>query len=179
VLRAFARVQAQYPDATLTLVGSGSQDATLRAQASALQLRNITFVGGVAPSDIHRYYSEADIYVQAPSIDNMPLSVLEAFASGMPVVSTGVGGVPSILRNGTDGLLVADNDDEALANAVFRLLNDPQFARSLAISARDTLAAYEWRVVCEEWWRVYRQVAARRRDDVAAQPVSAAPSNPA
>src|SRR6185436_17360745 len=106
------RIQAERPDATLTLVGSGSQDAALRAQAAALKLDHVTFAGRVPPSDIHRYYADADIYVQTPSIDNMPLSVLEAFASGMPVVSTDVGGVPSILRHRVDGLLVPDNADE-------------------------------------------------------------------
>ena len=179
VLRAFARIQAQHPDATLTLVGSGSQDAALRAQAQALQLRNVTFTGRVPPSEIHRYYSDADVYVQAPSIDNMPLSVLEAFASGMPVVSTNVGGVPSVVRNGVDGLLVPDNDDEALAAGVSRLLADPVFARGLAGSAHRTLAAYEWPVIREGWVRAYRRVAARRQEQLATQPVTDAPSNPA
>ncbi len=179
VLRAFARVQARHPDATLTLVGNGSQNAALRAQAEALQLRNVTFAGRVPPSEIHRYYLEADIYVQAPTIDNMPLSVLEAFASGMPVVSTNVGGVPSIVRDGVDGLLVADNDDESVAAAVLRLLADPVFARGLAGSAHHTLAAYEWPVIREGWLRAYRRVAARRPTQVSTQPVTDAPSNPA
>ena len=179
VLRAFAAIQARHPDATLTLVGSGSQDATLRAQAAALRLRNVTFAGRVAPSEIQRYYSDADVYVQTPSIDNMPLSVLEAFASGMPVVSTNVGGVPSILRDGIDGLLVADNDDEALATCVLKLLAEPSFARGLAGSARRTLAAYQWRVVREGWLRAYRDVVAHRRKEIAAQSVNPAPSNSA
>ena len=76
VLRAFARIQARYPDATLTLVGSGSREARASRREAALQLDNVTFAGRVAPSDIQRYYAGADIYIQAPSIDNMPLSVL-------------------------------------------------------------------------------------------------------
>jgi glycosyltransferase involved in cell wall biosynthesis len=108
----------------------------------------------------------------------MPLSVLEAFASGMPVVSTNVGGIPSILRNAVDGLLVPDNDDEALATGVLKLLSDPMFARGLAGSAHRTLSAYEWPVVREGWLRAYWRVAARHRE-VAAQSVPAAPSNPA
>jgi glycosyltransferase involved in cell wall biosynthesis len=180
VLRAFATVQARYPDATLTLVGGGSQGAALRAQAEQLQLRNVTFAGRVAPAEIHRYYADADIYVQAPAIDNMPLSVLEAFASGMPVVSTDVGGVPSILRNGIDGLLVPDNDADALAAQVLRLLADPLFARGLAGSAHRTLAIYEWPVVREGWLRAYRRVAPRQRGPLTAQQtVTTAPSNPA
>ena len=192
VLRAFARVQSHYPDATLTLVGSGSQEATLRTEARALRLRNVTFAGRVPPAEIWRYYADADIYVQAPSIDNMPLSVLEAFASGMPVVSTNVGGVPSILRHGVDGLLVPDNDAGAMAAQVLDLLARPLFARGLAGSAQHTLAAYEWAVVREGWLRAYRRVS-RRHEERAPQPgfaddphrfqrgkpATTAPSNPA
>jgi len=177
VLRAFARIQSRHPDATLTLVGSGSQDAALRAETAALRLRNVTFVGRVPPSDIPRYYAEADIYVQAPSIDNMPLSVLEAFASGLPVVSTDVGGVPSILRHRIDGLLVPDNADEQMAGQVLDLLGDPVLARGLAGSAHRTLPAFEWPVVREGWLRAYRRVSRARLEKPAT--VQTAPSNPA
>ena len=85
------------------------------------------------PSEIQRYYADADIYVQTPAIDNMPLSVLEAFASGLPVVSTRRRRrAGASLRHGVHGLLVADNDDEAMAAQVLRLLDDPAFARQLA-----------------------------------------------
>jgi glycosyltransferase involved in cell wall biosynthesis len=155
VLRAFARVQAVHPNASLTLVGSGSQDAPLRALARELGLRNVTFAGRVPSSEIQRYYSAADVYLQAPRIDNMPLSVLEAFASGMPVVSTNVGGVPSILRDGVDGLLVPDDDDAGMAAQTLRLLGNPGFGRTLAASAHGTLGAYEWASVREGWLRTY------------------------
>jgi glycosyltransferase involved in cell wall biosynthesis len=179
VLRTFARVQARHPDATLTLVGSGSQEAALRAEAARLRLDHVTFAGRVAPSEIPRYYAEADIYVQAPSLDNMPLSVLEAFASGLPVVSTRVGGVPSILREGLDGLLARDDDDTAIASQVLKLLDDPASARQMAAAAHATLSAYEWGVVREGWLRAYRQVAGHDHELVSAGPVTTAPSNPA
>src|SRR5262245_20898343 len=161
VLRAFAKIHANYPAATLTLVGSGSQETTLRKEAAALRLENVTFAGRVAPSEIHAYYANADIYVQAPTIDNMPLSLLEAFASGLPVVSTDVGGVPSMLRHGVDGFLVADNDAEALADEVVRLLTNPGRARRLGEAAYRTLAAYEWPVVRDGWLHAYRRAAGR------------------
>jgi L-malate glycosyltransferase len=177
VLRAFARVHAQYPLATLTLVGSGSQEAALRAQAMALRLDDrVTFAGRVAPSEMHRYYADSDIYVQAPSIDNMPLSLLEAFASGLPAVSTDVGGVSAILRHEIDGLLVPDDDDAALAGQVVRLLADPQLAHRLAGSARDTLAAYQWAVVRDGWLRAYRSVVRGNGDEVTPQPITSSPS---
>jgi glycosyltransferase involved in cell wall biosynthesis len=158
-LRAFARVQAEYPEASLTLVGSGPQDAMLRALAVELGLRNVTFTGRVPQDEIHRYYADADIYIQTPSIDNMPGSVIEAFASGLPVISTDVGGVPAILQHGEHGLLAPDHDDAAIAAHVLRLLRDPQYARRLAAAAYDTCRGYEWPIIREQWLATYRSLA--------------------
>jgi L-malate glycosyltransferase len=158
-LRAFARIQARYPDASLTLVGSGSQERALRALASDLQLRNVTFAGRVDPSEMHRYYSDADFYVQTPAVDNMPLSLLEAFASGLPVVATRTGGVPAMLADGTHGLLVPDDDDAAVADRVASLIERPDYARQLAAAARETCAAYEWPIVSSQWLAAYRSCA--------------------
>jgi L-malate glycosyltransferase len=155
-LRAFARIQARYPEAALTLVGGGSQAPQLRALAEKLMLHNVTFVGWVAPPDVHRYYADADLYVQTPAIDNMPLSVLEAFASGLPVVATRTGGVPAMLTDGVHGLLVPDNDDAALASQVEKLIEDPAYAHRLAAAARDTCAAYEWPLVAGRWLAAYQ-----------------------
>jgi glycosyltransferase involved in cell wall biosynthesis len=97
----------------------------------------------------------------------------------LPVVATRVGGVPSILREGLDGLLVSDNDDAAVATHVLKLLDDPAYARQLAAAAHATLSSYEWPVVREEWLRVYRQVAGDHPEHLGAHPVTTAPSNPA
>jgi L-malate glycosyltransferase len=179
VLRAFAKIQAHCPAATLTLVGGGSQDIALRHEAAALRIENVTFAGRVAPSEIHRYYANADIYVQAPSIDNMPLSLLEAFASGLPVISTNVGGVPSMLRHGIDGLLVGDNDAGALADQVIQLLADPALARRLAQSGYRTLAAYEWPVVRDGWLQAYYRAVGRIDRRASDHTVESTPLNPA
>jgi glycosyltransferase involved in cell wall biosynthesis len=155
-LRAFQLVQARMPDATLTLVGHGSQDQALRALADDLGLRHVTFAGRLAPEDMPRVYAEGDVYVQTPRIDNMPISVLEAFASGMPVVSTNVGGVPAILTDGVHGLLVPDDDHEAVARAVLGLLEDPATARRMAAEARAACAAYTWDATRAQWLDSYR-----------------------
>jgi glycosyltransferase involved in cell wall biosynthesis len=158
VLRAFARVQARYPEASLTLVGSGSQEAAVRQCAAELRLNHVTFAGRVAPDDMPSFYADADIYLQAPSIDNMPLSVLEAFASGLPVVSTGIGGIPRILQHDVHGLLAPADDDAALAGHVMSLIDDPQLADRLATAAQATCAAYGWSAVRPEWLTAYRQL---------------------
>jgi glycosyltransferase involved in cell wall biosynthesis len=155
-VRAFAQIQAQYPDATLTLVGTGSEAAALQSLASALELRHVRFVGAVPPDEIHRYYADADIYIQTPTIDNMPGSVIEAFASGLPVVSTDVGGVPSILTDDQHGLLAPDNDAGAVAACVCRLLAHPDQAQRMAAAARETCEAYAWSRVRTDWVSVYQ-----------------------
>jgi glycosyltransferase involved in cell wall biosynthesis len=154
-LRAFARIQATCPEASLTLVGSGSQERELRDLATGLTLRHVTFAGRVPHEEIPTYYADADIYVQTPSIDNMPLSVLEAFASGLPVVSTDVGGISAILTHGVHGLVAGDNDEAAIAGHVIRLLEEPAFARTLAEAAHHTCADYLWQAVRDAWLRVY------------------------
>src|SRR3954468_15866517 len=122
-LRAFRLVQDRYPEAQLTLVGAGSQDAAIRRVAEELTLENVTFAGRVAPDEIWRYYADADIYLQTPDIDNMPSSVLEAFASGCVVVSTNAGGIPAILSDGVHGLLVECGDAQGAGAAMLRLLD--------------------------------------------------------
>ncbi len=88
----------------------------------------------------------------------MPTSVLEAFASGMPVVSTEAGGVPAILTHEVHGLLAPLADHQALADRVLRLLEAPDYARTLARAAYATCKAYTWQNVREQWLSVYRGV---------------------
>ncbi len=158
-LRAFRLLQDCYPAAALTLVGGGSQEAAIRRLAADLNLEQVTFAGRVAPDEIWRYYAESDIYLQTPDIDNMPTSVLEAYASGCPVVSSGAGGVPAILTDGLNGLLVPCDDPHAAAGAMVRLLEDPALARRLADAAFDGCARYQWSTVRAQWTDLYRGLA--------------------
>lgn len=158
-LRAFRIVQERFPDAELTLVGSGSQEGAIRALASELGLRNVRFAGRVAPGDIWRYYADADIYLQTPDIDNMPASVLEAFSSGCLVVSTDAGGVPAILTDGIHGLLAPCGDHAAAARAIVQLLSEADLALRLAQAARESCARYQWSTVRGQWLALYRDLA--------------------
>ena len=111
------------------------------------------------PSDaIARFYAQADLYVQTPDIDNMPSSILEALASGLPVVSTEAGGVPAILTDGRDGLAHAAGDHEAVADGLLRLLDAPAWATALAESGRANAERFTWSGIRERWLEVYRSV---------------------
>jgi glycosyltransferase involved in cell wall biosynthesis len=161
-LRAFRLVQDRYPDATLTLVGAGSEDQRLRDLARELGIASIRFAGRVAPEEIWRYYGEADIYLQTPDIDNMPSSVLEAFASGCAVVSTNAGGVPAILADEKHGLLVECGDHQAAAERMLRLLANPALAERLTAAGRESCAEYQWNVVRSRWLALYESLATPR-----------------
>jgi glycosyltransferase involved in cell wall biosynthesis len=167
-LRAFRIVQERRPDAALTLVGGGPQEAELRALAGQLGLRNVTFAGRVKPDDIAGFYAANDIYVQSPEIDNMPTSVLEAFASGLPVVSTRAGGVPAILTDGRHGLLAPVADYETMGHHILRLLDNPSFARELARAGYATCGACTWPAVRERWLNTYRSVIAAKTATISA-----------
>jgi len=174
-IRAFRLVQDRWPDASLTLVGGGAQQPQLQRLVEELGLANVTFAGRVAPDDIARYYADNDIYIQSPDIDNMPTSVLEAFACGLPVVSTNAGGVPAILTHGVHGLLAPLDDHRRLAAHVLQLLDNPDDAARLAAEAHATCRSCTWEAVRGQWLAAYRSVLPRTvLDASAATPVSSA-----
>jgi glycosyltransferase involved in cell wall biosynthesis len=157
-IRAFRIVQDRWPDAQLTLVGGGPEERTLRALVDQLRLRHVTFAGSIHPDQVADYYRGNDVYVQSPNIDNMPTSVIEAFASGLPVVSTEAGGVPAILTHGVHGLLAPLDDHHHIAAHVLRLLDDSGLAKRMAFAAYAACQPCTWSVVRQQWLQVYRRV---------------------
>jgi glycosyltransferase involved in cell wall biosynthesis len=159
VLRAFARIQARAPQAKLVVAGDGPLRERLQSEARDLGLRNVTFCGAVAPDRMAVLYDDADVYLNAPDIDNMPNSILEAAACGLPVVTSNAGGIPYIVRDGVTALLTPPNDDAALAAAAIRLLEKPDLASGLAAAARaEVLERYVWPAVELGWMETYRLV---------------------
>jgi glycosyltransferase involved in cell wall biosynthesis len=165
-LRAFRLVQDRYPDATLTVVGDGIEGKHLRTLSRTLDLR-VEFAGRVAHDEIARYFDSADIYLQTPNIDNMPVSVLEAFASGLPVVSTNAGGVPYIVDDGVQGLLAPVGDHAAVARQVLRLLEEPGLPERLTDAALRGCASYSWSTVRDQWMSVYLDAIRNGRGEAA------------
>jgi glycosyltransferase involved in cell wall biosynthesis len=154
-LEAFGLLKARYPETTLTVAGSGSEERRLRARAAALGCDGIRFAGRVEPEDMPALYDSADVFVNASVVDNQPVSVLEAFASGLPVVSTATGDIPAMAPDGQRGLLVPQRDPAALAKAVTTLLENPDRALAIARAARAEVETYSWPGVREEWAAVY------------------------
>lgn len=158
VLRAFALVQQQVPEAVLTVVGDGSQRQALEALAAELNLKQTSFTGRVEHEDILGYYANSDVFLNASRIDNQPLSILEAFACGLPVVTTNAGGIPDIVTDGETGFVVAVDDHQALAQHAMKLLANDNIAATMAQKARQECHKYTWEVVCDRWLCLYRKI---------------------
>jgi len=116
----------------------------------------VTFTGRVPQEQIHEYYAAADIYLQTPRIDNMPSSILEAFASGLPVVSTEAGGVPAMLTHNVHGLLAPVGDAERVAAHVISLLEDAALTERLTTAAYGSTDSLVWEHVRGRWVALYR-----------------------
>jgi len=155
-IKAFAIVKAHVPTATLTIAGDGRQRDELRRLVDSLDVDGVRFVGSVAPADMPALLDQADLFLNSSTLDNQPVSVLEAFAAGLPVVSTPTGDIGSLVRHGDTGLLVPPDDPGAMARAVLRLLDDPDLARRLARNARRTVDSFSWPGVRRQWADVYQ-----------------------
>ena len=156
-LEAFALLKGRYPGATLTIAGYGSEESRLAHRARSLGVDGIRFVGRVEPAHMPALYAGADIFVNASVVDNQPLSVLEAFASGLPVVSTATGDIETMVKDGETGRVIPPDDPAAMAKAVTALLDDPEQARDMARRARREAEQYTWPRVREQWVRVYER----------------------
>jgi glycosyltransferase involved in cell wall biosynthesis len=161
VVRAFAEVQKSWPDAQLDLVGGGPLEHTIRDLVRQLNLSGVNFLGIASRQEIGRFYDQADIFVNASNLDNMPVSVLEAFASGTPVVTTAPEGMRYIVENGRTGLLSPPGDASALALNILNVLNDPELSTLLARNAFTESSRYNWGSVREQWLKVYRGLVPR------------------
>jgi glycosyltransferase involved in cell wall biosynthesis len=163
-IRAFARVRKVLPAATMSIAGSGPERTALEALAGQLGLRgSVAFTGRLDRDAIAELYRSADIALNPTRVDNMPNSVLEAMASGVPVVSTDVGGVPFIVEHGRTGLLVPSGDDAAMADALCRVGTDSELRRALVGAALDEVSRYAWSRVRDQWLALYAESTSRER----------------
>ena len=155
-LRVLQQVRKTFPKAGITICGSGPERNRLVALAQALEIESaVVFTGRVENEQMAELYRSADVMVNPSLADNMPISVLEALASGVPVVSTRVGGVPHLVQHGKTALLVAPGDVDAMAKAVIRVLEDPGLADRLVTAGLGEIQQYTWPSVREKLQSVY------------------------
>ena len=121
-IKAFKIIKSNYLDAKLFIVGDGSQKDELQQLTKDNKIRDVFFLGRIPNDEMPEYYSKADIAISPSNYDNMPLSIIEAQACGLCVISTNVGGIPFIINNMKNGILVPQDDYYSIAEKVGFLL---------------------------------------------------------
>ena len=169
LLDAAARVRLLYPDATFELIGGGTELAALRARAQALGLTEaVTFAGH--SDDIPARLGAADIFVLPSRSEAFPNAVLEAMASGLPVIASAVGGVLEMVNHERTGLLVPPDDPTALAAELCRLMSDSALASALGAAAAAEAARYTFSRMVSSFDAIYCAELARRGRVAAGRP---------
>ncbi|MDB6027990.1 MAG: putative glycosyltransferase [Verrucomicrobiales bacterium] len=150
----------EFPEARLTMIGPDKDGSLEKTKQTARALRvddRIVFAGGIEKSAVPEYLHCGDIFLNTSNIDNAPVSVIEAMACGLCVVSTDVGGIPFLLKNRHNALLVPPNDLNAMAGAVRNILIDHDLAKRLSENARTKAEDYDWAVVLPKWKSILGQ----------------------
>jgi glycosyltransferase involved in cell wall biosynthesis len=140
-LRAFAAFGRQYPQAVFVIAGDGPMERELVELAADLGVADrVRFAGFLSQSALQRLYLSSHIFLHpsetaSGDVEGVPNAMLEAMASGLPIVSTRHGGIPEVIENGRNGLLCTEKDAEGVAAALLRLANDAVLYRRLAQQA--------------------------------------------
>lgn len=158
-IHAVAILKPILPDLKLVVAGSGPLHDELKALAESLELSdNVEFAGKLEPEDVAKLYCNADIMLNPTTVDNMPNSVLEALACGLPVVTTNVGGIPFIVKDNDSALMVEPSNAQVLADAILKLVNDSGLYNKLAVNGFAVANQYSWSVVKEQWLGLYKEL---------------------
>ncbi|SHE87704.1 Glycosyltransferase involved in cell wall bisynthesis [Psychroflexus salarius] len=154
-LKVLKALLKRFPDAKLSMVGPFKDDSiqTCRAYAEKHNLP-VTFTGGMPKADWLAYAQDFDVFINTTNVDNTPVSVIEAMALGLPVVSTNVGGLPFLLKDQKDALLVPPDHPEAMCEAIKQLLKKPELTHLLSRQGRQKVEAFDWQVVKQQWFEV-------------------------
>ena len=162
-IRVLGHIKSDYPHARLVIAGSGPELDALQAIAHELALGDaVTFTGRVDSANMPALYAKADCMINPSTVDNMPNSLLEAFACGVPVVSTNAGGIPDMVEDGVSALLSPIGDDLAMARNVLRVLGDPDLAATMRQAGKAEANKYAWPQVKLQWLQAYREAASLR-----------------
>jgi glycosyltransferase involved in cell wall biosynthesis len=162
LIEAFARVRTSAP-LYLLLVGGGELENTVREQVAQLGLENrVRFLG--IRSDVADILRASDVFVLSSRWEGNPMSVMEAMASGLPVVSTAVGGVPELVRDGETGLLVPSEDTGALAQAIQALVDNPARRQAMGAAARQhAVASFDIRHTVRGYEQLYEALLSKNK----------------
>jgi glycosyltransferase involved in cell wall biosynthesis len=153
--RAVSLLEAEFPDVRLLMIGpdmhDGSLSATREAARRCVAPDRVEIAGPVRKADVPAWLARGDVFINTTNVENTPISVLEAMACGLCVVTTNVGGIPYLLTHEHDALLVPPDDPQSMADALRRIWSEPDLAGHLSKNARQTADQYDWSRILPQW----------------------------
>lgn len=162
LLNAAAQARATYPQLRFIAVGQGPLEGEITALHHDLRLGDGFLLLGFR-RDVHELMAAADLFVLASAHEGLPVAIMEAFAAGLPVIATSVGGVPQQVRQDREGLLVTPGSPDELAAALVKVASDEAFRNRLALAAAERATVYDIRTAMAEQERIYEDIVRRRR----------------
>jgi glycosyltransferase involved in cell wall biosynthesis len=158
LLSAMELLKKQGRNIFLIVVGDGELRIPLEKEIAQKDLTHCVYLAG-SRSDVYRLLPGADAFILSSKREGVPMSILEAMAAGLPVIATKVGGIPEVIKDGQNGILVPPEDQNSLANAICRILDDPGFAANLGSRARTTVEEnYSIQAVTEAYTKIYLSI---------------------
>lgn len=167
-IRMLLQLSEKIQHASLCMVGAFKDSSIHEVREMIQEYRleqKVEITGIMRKEDWIAKARDFDIFVNTTDIDNMPISLIEAMALGLPVVSTKVGGIPYLIQHNKNGLLVSSNNAEEMTEAVIRLIDDQLFAKNIIRQAREHVEQFDWNVVSESWFKIldrYESVAVNK-----------------
>lgn len=153
----FRKIKDKYPEAVLTMVGPFKEISEQQMRQIATEYGvSVNFQGKLTKEEWIKLSEDYDIFLNTTNIDNMPVSVLEAMALGLAVVSTNVGGMPYIIENNKTGLLVDKNDVGSMVDKVENIIKNPKLSEQLTKNARNFVEKLDWEIVKNDWAELFQ-----------------------
>lgn len=154
-VRVFVEIKKIYPNATLCMVGPDKDGFLQKTKALAIKQNvEVIFTGKLSKPDWTKLSQDYDIFINTTHFDNTPISIIEAMALGLPVVSTNVGGIPFLLENNNTALLVNDDNVEEMVNSIKMLIENNQISQKIIKNARDLTETFDWKTVKQQWIKI-------------------------
>lgn len=165
--KALSLLVNEFPNIRLTMFGPDKDDGSLKATQEWAENAGITasihIAGSIPKTEVPSALASYDIFLNTTTAESFGVSVMEAAALGMCIVTTNVGELPYIWTDGYDALLVPPNDPQAMASAIRRILNEPGLAGYLSHNARKTAEQFDWSAVLPQWQQLLTDVAEQNR----------------
>jgi glycosyltransferase involved in cell wall biosynthesis len=161
VIRAFGLVKQKYPRSELVVVGDGSQRDELERMVAGERLHGVDFTGRVSRRRIAELFRSADLYFNAVSGADVPVAVLEALASGLPIISVDGRAIREVITDGINGLLVDGRSHFKIADAIVSILETPGLAGKLSDSSCKEAPKHLWDNCRRDWVSLHSEIAGR------------------